>query len=80
MLLANSQLAIESNDIKKALSILRAVSSDSPYYAQSRKLMADVYLKQLKDRRNYQKCYADLVESAPSLENYKMLGKAMLAI
>jgi tetratricopeptide repeat protein 21B len=44
VLLANSQLAIESNDIKKALSILRAVSSDSPYYSQSRKLMADVYL------------------------------------
>ncbi len=45
MLLANSQLAIQSNDIKKALSILRAVESDSPYYSQSRKLMADVYLK-----------------------------------
>lgn len=42
--------------------------------------MADVYLKQLKDRRNYQKCYTDLVESNPSLENFKMLGKAMLAI
>jgi len=24
--------------------------------------MADIYLKQLKDRRNYAKCYVDLIE------------------
>jgi len=33
VLLANSQLAIEDNDIKKALSILRAVGQDSIYYS-----------------------------------------------
>jgi len=61
VLLVNSEIAILSNDVKKALSILRAVNSDSIYYSQSRKLMADVYLSHLKDRRNYSKCYRDLV-------------------
>jgi tetratricopeptide repeat protein 21B len=78
VLLANSEIAIESNDIKKALSILRAVNVESHYYSQSRKLMAEVYLTHLKDRRNYTKCYTDLVESNPTFENYKLLGKAML--
>jgi len=42
--------------------------------------MAEVYLGHLKDRRNYTKCYRDLVEKSPSLENYKLYGKAMLSI
>lgn len=33
VLLVNSEIAILSNDIKKALSILRAVNSDSIYYS-----------------------------------------------
>lgn len=69
-----------SGDIKKALSILRAVPSTSPYYKDSRILLADIYLKHLKDRRHYAKCYFDLIEVDPSFENYKLLGNALMEI
>ena len=32
VMLANATIAVESGDIKKAMSILRAVKSDSPYF------------------------------------------------
>ena len=51
VLLANSEIAIKGGDIKKAISILKGVSTESSYYVQSRKLLADVYLTHLKDRR-----------------------------
>lgn len=42
--------------------------------------MGEVYLGHLKDRRNFTKCYTDLVETSPTLENYKLLGNAMISI
>ncbi len=38
------------------------VEPSNPSYAQSRKEMAEIYLKHLKDRRHYAKCYVDLIE------------------
>jgi tetratricopeptide repeat protein 21B len=48
-------------DIKKALSILRAVNPDNSYYAESRKLMAEIYLNNLKDRRHFAQCYIVII-------------------
>jgi tetratricopeptide repeat protein 21B len=62
VLITNSEIALQSNDVKKAISILKGVKPDSPYYVQSRLLLADVYLTHLKDRRQYARCYTDLVE------------------
>ena len=42
--------------------------------------MADIYLKHLKDRRHYAKCYFDLVEHDGSFENCKLLGNALMEI
>lgn len=39
-----------------------------------------MYLDHLRDRRNYAKCYADLIEIDPSFENYKLLGDALIKI
>ena len=42
MLIANSEIAILTGDLKKALSILKAVNSESAYFAEARKIMAEV--------------------------------------
>ena len=48
--------------------------------------MADIYLKYLKDRRNFAKCYIELIEvkfikkANPTYENYKLLGRALVNI
>ena len=45
VLIANSKLAISTGDMKKALNILQAVEKDSPYYTQSKLILANVFLE-----------------------------------
>jgi tetratricopeptide repeat protein 21B len=80
VLMANAEIAVAGGDIQKALSILRAVDSKSPYFVEAKRLMADIYLKNLLDRRHFAKCYIDLVDASPTFENYKMLGEAFFKI
>lgn len=80
VLLANAFIAIESNDIKKAMSILKAVQKDSTYFVESRKMLADIHLKYLKSRKGYARCYYEIVENNESFENYKIYGDAMIKI
>ena len=80
VLLTNSEIAIQQGDIKKAISILKGVKSDSPYFNQSRVILANVYLEHLKDRRQYARCFYEVIENNPSFENYKTLGDAFIKI
>ncbi len=50
-MLANAEISIATGDIKKAISILKGVTKDSSYFVESRKILADVYLNHLKERR-----------------------------
>ena len=80
VLLTNAFIAVESNDIKKAMSILRAVKSDSVYFVESRKMLADIHLKYLKSRKGYARCYYEIIDSNPTFENYKIYGDALIKI
>lgn len=80
VLLTNAYIAIESNDIKKAMSILKAVKADSTYFVESRKMLADIHLKFLKSRKGYARCYYEIIETNPSFENYKIYGDALIKI
>ena len=57
VMLTNALISVEAGDIKKAMSILRAVKPDSPYFVESRKMLADIHLEHLKNRKGYAKCY-----------------------
>lgn len=37
-------IALDTGDIKKAISILKGVKNDSPYFVESRKLLAEINL------------------------------------
>ena len=80
VLLTNAELSVAAGDIKKALSILKAVEPNSSYFVESRRIMADIYLKHMMDRRHYAKCYVDIIEVSPTYENYKALGDAFMRI
>lgn len=54
-------ISVESGDIKKAMSILKSVKSDSAYFVESRKLLADIHLQHLKSRKGYAKCYYEII-------------------
>lgn len=78
--LTNALISVENGDIKKAISILKAVKQNSPYFVESRKLLADINLKHLKSRKNYARCYYEVIEAEPSFENYKLYGDALISI
>ena len=79
-MLANSERAIESGDVKKAINILKVVQPDQATFKQSRVILADIYLNNLKDNRNYTKCYMDLIEADDSYDTYRMMGDALMRI
>ena len=79
-MLTNALISVESGDIKKAMSILRAVKSDSPYFVESRKLLADIHLEHLKNRKGYAKCYYEIIEAVPTFENFKIYGDGLVKI
>ena len=39
-----------------------------------------IYLDELKDRMNYQRCYAEILDADPSVGNLKLTGEAMMDI
>ena len=80
VMLANSEIAIESGDVKKAINILKAVQPSHPDFQRSRIILADIYLNNLKDHRNFTKCYLDMIEAEPSYDNYRILGDAFMKI
>lgn len=73
-------IAVESGDIKKAMSILKGVKPESPYFVESRKLLADIHLKHLKNRKGYAKCYYEIIEAVPTFENFKVYGDGLVKI
>ena len=80
VLLTNALISLDTGDVKKAISILKAVKSDSPYFIESRKLLADINLEHLKSRKGYARCFYEMIELDPSFENYKMYGDALMKI
>lgn len=79
-MLTNAEIAVESGDIKKAMSILKQVKTDSPYFVESRKVLAEIHLKYLKSRKGYARCYYEIIETNPTFENYKIYGDALIKI
>jgi hypothetical protein len=43
------------------MSILKQVKTDSPYFVETRKVLADIHLKYLKSRKGYARCYYEII-------------------
>lgn len=64
VLILNSELALKGGDIKKAVNLLKKISTkDEAVYKQSRIKLADIYLTSLMDRRFYTWCYIEILEN-----------------
>jgi len=80
VLVANSQLAIEKGEIDQAINMLRSLKPDHPQFASAKAAMADIYLKHKKDKKAYARCYKAIVDQQPTVQNYLILGDALLSI
>mmetsp|Transcript_68417 Transcript_68417/g.198374 ORF Transcript_68417/g.198374 Transcript_68417/m.198374 type:complete len:1349 (+) Transcript_68417:99-4145(+) len=80
VIIANSNLAIEKGEVSQALNMLRILKPDHPQFATAKKAMADIYLKHRKDKKAYARCYKAIVDQQPTVQNYLILGDALLSI
>uniref|UniRef100_A0A6Q2X1F0 Tetratricopeptide repeat domain 21B n=1 Tax=Esox lucius TaxID=8010 RepID=A0A6Q2X1F0_ESOLU len=78
--IANADLALLRGDTELALSMLRNITPEQPYYIQAKEKMADIYLNHRKEKRLYASCYRELVEKLPSPHTYLLLGDAYVNI
>jgi len=80
IIVANSQLAIEKGEVDQALNMLRTLKPDHAQYAAAKAAMADIYMKHRKDKKAFARCYKAIVDHQPSVQNYLILGDALLSI
>ncbi|XP_062313935.1 tetratricopeptide repeat protein 21B [Osmerus eperlanus] len=78
--IANADLALQRGDAELALSMLRNITPEQPYYIQAKEKMADIYLHHRKEKRLYASCYRELVEKQPCPHTYLLLGDAYINI
>jgi tetratricopeptide repeat protein 21B len=80
ILVSNSQLAIEKGEVEQALGMLKSMKPDHPQYATAKAAMAEIYMKHRKDKKAYARCYKAIIDHQPTVQNYLILGDALLAI
>ncbi|XP_008299372.1 tetratricopeptide repeat protein 21B [Stegastes partitus] len=78
--IANADLALLRSDTELALSMLRNITPEQPYYIQAKEKMADIYLNHRKEKRLYASCYREMVEKLPGPHTYLLLGDAYMNI
>lgn len=57
VVIANADLAIAQGDVEQALTMLRNITPEQPYFVEAKEKMADIYLQHRKDKRLYAGCY-----------------------
>ncbi|XP_004703829.1 tetratricopeptide repeat protein 21B isoform X1 [Echinops telfairi] len=78
--MANADLALAQGDIERALSMLRNVTTQQPYFIEAKEKMADIYLKYRKEKMLYITCYREMAERLPCPRSFLLLGDAYMNI
>ncbi|XP_007945909.1 tetratricopeptide repeat protein 21B [Orycteropus afer afer] len=78
--IANADLALAQADVERALSMLRNVTAEQPYFIEAKEKMADIYLKYRKEKMLYITCYREIAERMPCPRSFLLLGDAYMSI
>ncbi|VDL90154.1 unnamed protein product [Schistocephalus solidus] len=78
--IAAADVAVADADLDTALTVLRPIPSDTPYYLIAKQRMADIYLNQRKEKRLYIACYREMVETMGNSLSQLLLGDAYMKI
>nr|XP_047917295.1 tetratricopeptide repeat protein 21B isoform X2 [Anser cygnoides] len=80
VMISNADLAVAQGDVEQALTVLRNITPEQPYFVQAKIKMADTYLHYRRDKKLYAGCYRDLVDKLPSAHTLLLLGDAYMNI
>ena len=53
--------------------MLKKIQPENRSFMQAKKKQAQIYLDELKDRNNYTRCYLEILDADPSVNNFKMV-------
>lgn len=57
VVIANAELAIAQGNVEQALTMLRNITPEQPYFVHAKEKMADIYLQHRRDKKLYAGCY-----------------------
>jgi len=80
VLVATSELSLAKGEVDQALNMLKTMKKDNPQFPVAMGAMADIYLKHRRDKKAYARCYKTIVDHQPTVQNYLILGDALLSI
>ncbi|KER32493.1 hypothetical protein T265_01377 [Opisthorchis viverrini] len=78
--IASADLALSQGDHESALSTLRTIRPEHPYYLTARQHMANIYLHHRKEKKLYAACYRELADKLGTTEAHFLLGDALMTI
>lgn len=80
IIIGQSNLFMKMGDIKKALNLLKKIGPENPNFIEAKKKAAEIYLEQLRDRKNYKRCYMEIIDVERTEANFRMVGDALMDI
>ena len=80
VMLTQSDMALKMGDVKKALAMLKKIQPGNISFIEAKKKQAQLYLDELKDRMNYKRCYLEILDTDPSVDNFKLTAQALMDI
>eukprot|EP00003_Mantamonas_plastica_P021293 TRINITY_DN3441_c0_g2_i6.p1 TRINITY_DN3441_c0_g2~~TRINITY_DN3441_c0_g2_i6.p1 ORF type:complete len:1340 (-),score=495.80 TRINITY_DN3441_c0_g2_i6:48-3578(-) len=80
VLIANAKFAVSRGAMESALETLGSITHKMPYYMKAKTEMAKIYLNHRKNKKQYVKCYQEMVEANPTMHTWILLGDANMNI
>lgn len=80
IILAHVDYMVHDGDVEASLQQLQMIEASHPLYPVARSRMADIYLHQLRDERNYVRCFSDVARHQPTAANLTLLADAHVAV
>ncbi|VDK46613.1 unnamed protein product [Anisakis simplex] len=80
LILMNANLRLQKGDVDGALTILASIQPNQPNYQTAKIRMAQIYLDEKKDKRQFAICYKQLIQHDPTPLAYVLLGDAYMSI
>nr|CEL73069.1 TPA: TPR domain-containing protein [Toxoplasma gondii VEG] len=80
LVLCSAAIAAETGDNARAAQLLSSVTPSNPFYVKAQTSLAQIFLREKKNKAAYARCFRDIASVQPTAENFTAIGEALLEI
>ncbi|KEP65153.1 UNVERIFIED_CONTAM: tetratricopeptide repeat-containing protein [Hammondia hammondi] len=80
LVLCSAAIAAETGDSARAAQLLSSVTPSNPFYVKAQRTLAQICLREKKNKAAYARCFRDIASVQPTAENFTAIGEALLEI